>query len=102
MLIRESASKMAEALANKEVSAVELTNQHFEQIEAVDKDVHAFLYLDKEGAISQAADIDKRRAAGEKLSPLAGIPLALKDVLTQKGVPTTCGSKILAGWRPPY
>ena len=102
MLIRESASKMTEALANKEVSAVELTNQHFEQIEAVDKDVHAFVYLDKEGAISQAADIDKRRAAGEKLSPLAGIPLALKDVLTQKGVPTTCGSKILAGWRPPY
>mgnify|MGYP006267365113 CR=1 FL=1 len=102
MLIRESASKMAQALANKEVSAVELTKQHFDQIEAVDKDVHAFLYLDKEGAISQATEIDKRRAAGEKLPPLAGVPLALKDVLTQKGVPTTCGSKILEGWRPPY
>jgi len=102
MSIRDNASQMATALANKEISAVELTNQHYQQIEAVDKDVHAFLYLDKEGAISQATEIDKKRAAGEKLSPLAGVPLALKDVLTQKGVPTTCGSKILEGWRPPY
>ncbi len=102
MSIRDNASQMATALANKEISAVELTNQHYQQIEAVDKDVHAFLHLDKEGAISQATEIDKKRAAGEKLSPLAGVPLALKDVLTQKGVPTTCGSKILEGWRPPY
>jgi len=101
-MIRESAATMAAALVKKEVSAVDLANQHYEQIAAVDKDVHAFLYLDKEGALAQAAEVDKKRAAGEKLSPLAGVPLALKDVLTQKGVPTTCGSKILEGWRPPY
>ena len=102
MMIRDSAATMAAALAKKEISAVDLANQHYEQIAAVDKDVHAFLYLDKEGALAQAAEIDKKRAAGEKLSLLAGVPLALKDVLTQKGVPTTCGSKILEGWRPPY
>ena len=93
---------MAAALANKEISAVELANQHYEQIASVDKDVHAFLYLDKEGALAQAKEVDKKRAAGEKLSPLAGVPLALKDVMTQKDVPTTCGSKMLEGWRPPY
>ena len=93
---------MAAALDKKEISAVELANQHYEQINAVDKDVHAFLYLDKEGALSQAKEVDKKRAAGEKLSPLAGVPLALKDVMTQKDVPTTCGSKILENWRPPY
>ncbi len=85
MSVRNSASQMAAALANKEISSVELTNQHYEQIQAVDKDVNAFLYLDKEGAIAQATEIDKKRSAGEKLSPLAGVPLALKDVLTQKG-----------------
>jgi len=93
---------MAAALSKNEISAVELANQHYEQIAAVDKDVHAFLYLDKEGALSQAKEVDKKRAAGEKLSPLAGVPLALKDVMTQKDVPTTCGSKILENWRPPY
>ncbi len=76
---------MATALSKKEISAVELTNQHYEQIAAVDKDVHAFLYLDKEGALAQAKEVDKKRAAGEKLSPLAGVPLALKDVMTQNG-----------------
>ena len=102
MNIRSTAAEMADALAKKEISAVELANQHYAQIEAVDKDVHAFLYLDKTGALAQAENIDKKRAAGEKLSPLAGVPLALKDVLVQKGVPTTCGSKMLEGWRPPY
>ena len=102
MSIRQSAAQMSDALAKKKISAVELANQHYAQIAAVDKDVHAFLHLDKEGALAQAENIDKKRAAGEKLSPLAGVPLALKDVLVQKGVPTTCGSKMLEGWRPPY
>ena len=102
MNIRSTAAEMADALAKKEISAVELANQHYAQIEAVDKDVHAFLHLDKTGALVQAESIDEKRAAGEKLSPLAGVPLALKDVLVQKGVPTTCGSKMLEGWRPPY
>ena len=93
---------MSAALAAKEVSAVDLANEHFDRIEQVDADVHAFLHLDKDGALAQAKQIDAQRAAGEKLSPLAGVPLALKDVLTQKGIPTTCGSKMLENWRPPY
>ena len=64
MSIRDNAWQMAAALDKKEISAVELANQHYEQINAVDKDVHAFLYLDKEGALSQAKEVDKKRAAG--------------------------------------
>ena len=60
------------------------------------------MHVDSEGALAQARDVDARRKAGEKLAPLAGVPLALKDVLVQKGIPTTCGSKMLEGWRPPY
>jgi aspartyl-tRNA(Asn)/glutamyl-tRNA(Gln) amidotransferase subunit A len=101
-MIRESAHEMSKALASGETTATELTKKHFERIDAVDSKVKAFLYLDKEGALESASIIDERRKKGEELPPLAGIPLALKDVLVQKGIPTTCGSKILEGWRPPY
>ena len=93
---------MATALAKGDITSVALTQLHLDRIASVDKDVHAFLHIDTEGALAQASAVDAKRAKGEKLSPLAGIPLALKDVLAQKGVPTTCGSKILEGWRPPY
>jgi aspartyl-tRNA(Asn)/glutamyl-tRNA(Gln) amidotransferase subunit A len=101
-MIRSSASEMASALAQGEITSVALTQLHLDRITSVDKDVHAFLHIDTEGALARASAVDAKRAKGEKLSPLAGIPLALKDVLAQKGVPTTCGSKILEGWRPPY
>ena len=93
---------MAAALAAGSTTSVELTEAHFAQIEKVDSSVHAFLYLDKEGALEQARQSDAKRAKGEVPSPLAGVPLALKDVIVQKGIPTTCGSKMLEGWRPPY
>ena len=101
-MIKKSAVEMAQALSQGEISSVELTQAHLDQISKVDTDVHAFLHVDAEGALAQAKDVDALRTSGEKLSPLAGVPLALKDVLVQKGIPTTCGSKILAGWRPPY
>ena len=101
-MIKNSAVEMAKALNSKEISSVELTQAHLDQISKVDTDVHAFLHVDSEGALAQARDVDARRKAGEKLAPLAGVPLALKDVLVQKGIPTTCGSKMLEGWRPPY
>ena len=101
-MINKTAAQMAEALANGETTSVELTQAHLDRVAEVDGQVKAFLHVDTEGALAQAKDVDARRAKGEKLSPIAGIPLALKDVLAQKGVPTTAGSKILQGWRPPY
>ena len=93
---------MAAALAAGTTTSVELTKAHFAQIENVDSAVHAFLFLDKAGALDQARESDAKRAKGEVPSSLAGVPLALKDVIVQKGIPTTCGSKMLEGWRPPY
>ena len=101
-MIRNNAADMAAKLVAGEITSVALTQAHLDRIAAVDTDVHAFLHIDTEGALAQAAAVDAKRAKGEKLSPLAGVPLALKDVMAQKGIPTTCGSKILEGWRPPY
>ena len=101
-MINETAAQMADALAKGETTSVELTQAHLDRVAAVDGQVKAFLHVDTEGALAQAKNVDARRAKGEKLSPIAGIPLALKDVLAQKGVPTTAGSKILQGWHPPY
>ena len=101
-MINKTAAEMADSLAKGETSSVELTQAHLDRVAAVDGQVKAFLHVDSEGALAQAKEVDARRAKGEKLSPIAGIPLALKDVLAQKGVPTTAGSKILQGWLPPY
>jgi aspartyl-tRNA(Asn)/glutamyl-tRNA(Gln) amidotransferase subunit A len=102
MIYEKSAVEMSRALEQGDVSSVELTQAHLDRIAAVDGDVKAFLFVDEVGALAQAKDVDQRRKSGEKLPPLAGVPLALKDVLVQQGVPTTCGSKMLEGWRPPY
>ena len=101
-MINKTAAQMADALAKGETTSVELTQAHLDRVAAVDGQVKAFLHVDTEGALAQAKNVDARRAKGEKLSPIAGIPLALNDVLAQKGVPTTAGSKILQGWHPPY
>ncbi|WSA92200.1 Asp-tRNA(Asn)/Glu-tRNA(Gln) amidotransferase subunit GatA [Streptomyces sp. NBC_01795] len=101
-LIKLSAARLAEKIASGEVTSVEVTEAHLARIEAVDEKVHAFLHVDREGALAQAREVDARRERGEKLGPLAGVPLALKDIFTTEGVPTTVGSKILEGWIPPY
>ena len=101
-MIHATAVEMAKALAAKEISSVDLTKAHLDRIAEVDSQVKAFLHVDAEGALAQAQAVDEKIASGQTLSPLAGVPLALKDVLTQQGVPTTAGSKILQGWRPPY
>ena len=101
-LIRQSAATLASAMAEGEVSAREVTQAHLDRIAEVDDRVHAFLYVDTADALAAADDIDARRARGDQLGPLAGVPLALKDILAMRGVPTTCGSRILEGWRPPY
>lgn len=101
-LTRRTAAELSGALRAGEVSAEEVTRAHLDRISAVDGRVSAFLHVADEHALAQARDIDARRARGEELGPLAGVPLALKDVFTTADMPTTCGSKILEGWRPPY
>ncbi|WP_214104621.1 Asp-tRNA(Asn)/Glu-tRNA(Gln) amidotransferase subunit GatA [Acrocarpospora catenulata] len=101
-LIHESAAELGRLMAAGEVSAVEVAQAHLDRIAEVEPKVHAFLHVDPEAVLVQARAVDERRAAGEELGPLAGVPIAHKDVFTTVDMPTTAGSKILEGWRPPY
>jgi aspartyl-tRNA(Asn)/glutamyl-tRNA(Gln) amidotransferase subunit A len=101
-LTRLTAAEMSAKLAAKEISATELTQAHLDRIQAVDGKIHAFLYVAADQALAQAREVDTRRAAGEDLPALAGVPVAVKDLFATKGMPTTCGSRILEGWHPPY
>lgn len=100
-ITRLSAADLAARLASGEISSVEATQAHLDRIAAVDDDVHAFLHVN-EHAIDTAREIDRRRAAGEQLGPVAGVPLAIKDVLVTTDQPSTSGSRILEGYMSPY
>ncbi|HLL67189.1 MAG TPA: Asp-tRNA(Asn)/Glu-tRNA(Gln) amidotransferase subunit GatA [Micromonosporaceae bacterium] len=99
---RAGAAEIAGLIASGDISAVEVAQAHLDRIAAVEPQVHAFLHVDTDGALQAAREVDQARARGEQLGPLAGVPIAVKDVLATRGVPTTCASKILEGWRPPY
>jgi aspartyl-tRNA(Asn)/glutamyl-tRNA(Gln) amidotransferase subunit A len=108
-LVRLSAAELAAKIHAREVSAVEVTQAHLDRIAEVDGGggghggVHAFLHVAPQAALAAAALVDESLAAGNPpASPLAGVPLALKDVFTTADMPTTAGSRILQGWRPPY
>ncbi|MDT5290984.1 MAG: aspartyl-tRNA(Asn)/glutamyl-tRNA(Gln) amidotransferase subunit [Mycobacterium sp.] len=102
-LIRMDAATLGAKIAAKEVSSTEVTQAHLNQISATDDRYHAFLHVAADEALAAAGRVDAAVAAGEPpSSPLAGVPLALKDVFTATDMPTTCGSKILEGWRAPY
>ncbi|GGL85102.1 Asp-tRNA(Asn)/Glu-tRNA(Gln) amidotransferase subunit GatA [Nakamurella endophytica] len=105
-LTRASAADLAAGIAGGTVSAVEVAQAHLDRIAAVDpgdRGVHAFLHVSGDLALEQAAAVDAARAAGRTAaSPLAGVPLALKDIVVQQGAPATAGSRILEGWMPPY
>ncbi|MCI0573119.1 MAG: Asp-tRNA(Asn)/Glu-tRNA(Gln) amidotransferase subunit GatA [Myxococcaceae bacterium] len=94
--------ELSTKLAAREVSAVEATRACLDRIRAVDGQVHAFLRVDEQGALAAAAASDSRRGAGGALSQLEGVPLALKDNLLTEGLETTCASRILGGFIPPY
>lgn len=101
-LTRLSAAEMSAALAAGEATSRELTEAHLAAIESLDGELHAYLFNNREEALAAADAADARRAAGEEVSPLTGVPIAVKDVLVTKGMPSTSGSKILEGWVPPY
>ncbi|GAB4047498.1 Asp-tRNA(Asn)/Glu-tRNA(Gln) amidotransferase subunit GatA [Catellatospora paridis] len=101
-LIKLTAAELGAKIAAGDVSAEEVTRAHLDRIAEVDGRVHAFLHVDDAGAVEAARAVDAQRAAGGKLGPLAGVPIAIKDVIATKGIPTTAASKILEGWRPPY
>ena len=101
-LTRLTAGEIAAAVAAGDASALEVTEAHLERISAVDGDVHAFLHVDADGAREAARRVDAARVSGTPLSPLAGVPVAVKDLITTAGLPTTCGSRMLEGWVPPY
>jgi aspartyl-tRNA(Asn)/glutamyl-tRNA(Gln) amidotransferase subunit A len=97
------ASTLATKIHAREVSSVEVTQAHLDRIASVDGEYNAFLHVSGETALAAAAQVDAALAAGEApASPLAGVPLALKDVFTTTDAPTTCGSKMLEGWVAPY
>ncbi|MGH3468781.1 MAG: Asp-tRNA(Asn)/Glu-tRNA(Gln) amidotransferase subunit GatA, partial [Thermocrispum sp.] len=98
-----TAADLAAKIHAGELSAVQVTQAHLDRIAKVDDQVRAFLHVDAVGALETARKVDADVAAGRApASALAGVPLALKDVLTTEGIPTTCGSKTLEGWIPPY
>ena len=97
-----SAVDLVAALRQGDITAVECTTAFLDRIEATNGTINAFLAVDRAGALARAADIDARRKAGKPLGALAGLPVALKDVLCTTDMPTTCASKMLAGFRPPY
>ncbi|HPF76027.1 MAG TPA: Asp-tRNA(Asn)/Glu-tRNA(Gln) amidotransferase subunit GatA [Phycicoccus elongatus] len=101
-LTRASAAELADLMARGETTSREITTALLQRTEAVDGAVHSYLHVDRDGALATADAVDRRRAAGETLHALAGVPIAVKDVMTTTGLPTTCGSRILQGWVPPY
>ncbi len=101
-LYQLTAHQLHDKLVNKEVTAKEITESIYNRIEEVEGDVKSYITLTKEEALEQAAQVDTKIAAGEEISKLAGIPLAIKDNISTQGVKTTCASKILHTYQPPY
>lgn len=101
-LLTKTALQLADMMAAGEITSVELTRASLDRIKAHNPTIIAFLHVDEEGALATAREVDEKRAAGEQLGRLAGIPIAIKDNLVIRGMPTTCGSKMLEGWLPPY
>lgn len=101
-VIENSAQQLLAMMSQGAVTSEEVTSAYLHAIDSYDSKVSAFLFVDRESAISQAVEVDRKRRNGEKLGRLAGLPVALKDLLCVRGMRTTCGSKMLATFVPPY
>lgn len=101
-IIDQDLTTLLSLLREKQVSSYELTKAYLDQIEAKDNEIHAFLHVDKENVLKKAELADKERASGKSDKPLLGVPLAVKDIITVEGMPSTAGAGILEGYMPPY
>ena len=101
-LYRLTASELSRMMQKKEVSSAEITRSVFGRIAQKEPEIEAYITLDEEGALKKAAEVDEKRAKGESLPPLAGIPVGIKDNICLKGLPATCASKMLQNFVPPY
>ncbi len=97
-----SATELLRQLDAGDVTSVEITQACLDRVRERDGQVQAFLRVDGDAALAQAADVDRRRNAGQPVGRLAGLPVAVKDLLCMKGELATCGSRILENFRPPY
>src|SRR5215831_10819034 len=101
-LCERSASELSALIARRQVSAREVTRAHLDRIATLDRELGCYLLVDQAGALARAEQIDGLIARGLDPGPLAGVPVALKDIFVTRGIETTCASRILKGWRPPY
>jgi|GEM_PF-1269995 len=98
-----TAADLAQKIHTRELSSEEVTQAHLDRIADIDSDIHAFLHVGADEALAAARQVDEQLDSGARpASPLAGVPLALKDLFTTTDAPTTCGSKILEGYMSPY
>ncbi len=99
-----SLRELTRLLSARKISSVEITQAFLDRIQSLERHLHAFITLAPDAALEQARHADEKRSAGgaEELSPLLGLPIAVKDVLSVEGIRCTCGSKILEDYIPPY
>jgi aspartyl-tRNA(Asn)/glutamyl-tRNA(Gln) amidotransferase subunit A len=97
-----SATDLRQKLDQREISAAELAREYLDAIESQNPRLQAFLRVDRDRVLEQATQVDRRRAAGDRLGKLAGVPIAVKDILCERGERATCGSRILENFRAPY
>src|SRR5699024_6674991 len=101
-LTRLTAAQLAAGMRADEYTSTDVTRAHLDRIEATDGVLGSFISVTPDAALATAAEVDRRRAAGEDLHPYAGVPVSLKDVVVTGSIRTTAGSKMLADWVPPY
>jgi aspartyl-tRNA(Asn)/glutamyl-tRNA(Gln) amidotransferase subunit A len=99
---RETAASLIASMEKGSVSAEEVTRAYLDRAQRLDPELNVFLHRDPDAALAKARDVDTRRKAGKPVGKLAGVPIAIKDVLCTKGIPTTCASRMLENFRPPY